>query len=903
MDANKKRWDDFVKKAKDRLDEEEFNINLKSLTPKNQLKQFGIAVFPLYDYQNAIKEKEEAEKLRAAFRQACNSFPEFIDDVVHFKSVAPFELIGYEKPLPENSSKTQGASSASKKNASTLAMGGFGAFGTPSSFHNDFVRERRLELMKSAVNKLWKPYMEDDDKKEFKLEQIIDRMMLRMRGNQPTAEAWHRDIAKHTEPDDELYGGWINFDDEDQIFSCVPGSYNVRLPTEYDPPRNSKDKKQHEDDEGMCNEGFAPIHINDHKVLEELRLKIKIPRLHVLVFNEKTVHEIATSPAKKDMYRLFTGWRLTKEDEPLQNKHPIDEGYKKLFGAYDKNMPTNDAIEYSTYQSLRPVPIYNLLPSLELQSSMPIKSGQLSPMWAKLNFVNSRHLLREFSKKFKDDVKFNFKIQNTTIEGFKDNVYYIVPRFLSSLQQLKLQKYPPYAKKEIEILIPARSWPRNGLSLENVIETDTDTDTESESEDVDVIQIDTDSEPKDMDTEPEDDPYYADFKTEKELVCPLAVEPGGFCEKKRFMSKEELNNHLIFRHKELNEAARRDAVEKMLMMEREKILTLFQDAQDVIERVTSKNFDEENKDLFISDLQKLITKVNIRDHDEEIRKSFLIGARKLQYPIAINYLEIAQRMNFKFTLLDFSSIWYEPALIVTNLYTFFDFKDDEYRKKNRDGDTSLHFFLKNVNNRRNDHDAVNDAIFTSLIKNTDLNAINLKGETPLIVAAMNEKSPYFLTKYLKTAIDFIKKPLDSEIKDLSGNTAEDYYIENNSDSLFFEDFYEFVPVPGQEFFNDNKKQNILHIIKYGIRKNPNYNFLLQYMKKYFESNYAQKLNTIFNFHENALEMIDTGPREIRFPILKWENEYYEKQGSKRKAEEELHRIQTIHAFYKEPAHK
>ena len=898
MAAKKKEWEDFVRKAKERLDKQrpnyqEFNTILKSLTPENQLKQFGIAVFPLYDYKGQKKIKEEAEKLRAAFRLACETFPEFNGNVVHFDTEPPFKLIGYKKPPPEKS-QTPGASSATSKEsrASTLAMGGFGAFGMPSSFHNNFVRERRLELMKSAVPKLWKPYMED--KQEFKLEQIIDRMMLRMRDNEPTAEAWHRDIAKHTEPDDELYGGWINFDDEDQIFSCVPGSYNVRLPTEYNPPVVKK-KEQDGDDEGMCSEGFAPIHKNDHKVLEELRLKIEIPSLHVLVFNEKTVHEIAKTKAKKDMYRLFTGWRITKEDEPLQNKHPIDKGYKKKFGGYDKNTPTVDAIEYGIYESMRPVPTYNLRPSLLLQSSMPIKSGQLSPMWAKLNFVNSRHLLLEFSKSFKDDVKFNFKIENTAIEEFKDKIYYIVPRFLSSLQQLNLKKYPPYSEKEIEILIPARSWLRNGLSLQDIIYVNT---SDSGSSDSDSEDSDSDSEDTDPESEPDDDPYYADFKMEQELYCPIAGEPGGSCETKRYMSKEKLNDHLILCHTELDEAERQHAVERMLIMERDKFYTPLYNAQDMIERVTSMNFYEENELLFISDLQNLLTKVNI-SHHEDIRKSFLIGAKKLKYLDARFFLKIAQEMNFKFTLFDFSSIWYDPTLRVSLLYDYFNFEADEYKKQNRDGDTSLHYFLKNVHDgRRNIWDPVNEHIFTSLIKNTDLNAINLKGETPLIVAAMNKQSPYFLTKYLNEAVRLIKKPLDSEIKDLSGNTAENYYLQNN-DSLFFESFYEFVPVPGKEFFDENKIQNILYIVKYGIRKKPNYNFLLQYMKKYFKSNYAQGLINVGNYYENAFEIIKSEPSEISDPIKKLDEKYYENQRTKRKAETqtEHERIQKIRMFF------
>lgn len=36
--------------------------------------------------------------------------------------------------------------------------------------------------------------------------------------------AGHRDEALNTQDGDDIFGGWINFDDQSQHFSCVPGT-------------------------------------------------------------------------------------------------------------------------------------------------------------------------------------------------------------------------------------------------------------------------------------------------------------------------------------------------------------------------------------------------------------------------------------------------------------------------------------------------------------------------------------------------------------------------------------------------------------------------------------------------------------------------------------------------------
>lgn len=112
-------------------------------------------------------------------------------------------------------------------------LGGFGAFGNPSSFHHPEVRVFR-RMRKKLV---FRPVMTSYAKLAFPndrllLESLFDRLCVRCEAfNRPVAEAWHRDIYgadKHklrplprTLPgnsQDLLFGGWTNLDHRTQSF-------------------------------------------------------------------------------------------------------------------------------------------------------------------------------------------------------------------------------------------------------------------------------------------------------------------------------------------------------------------------------------------------------------------------------------------------------------------------------------------------------------------------------------------------------------------------------------------------------------------------------------------------------------------------------------------------------------
>jgi hypothetical protein len=170
-----------------------------------------------------------------------------------------------------------------------FVMGGFGALGHPSSFHNSFVRHARR-----AVHDLVRPTFQSLAPGR-NLEQLVDRMLFRPAGETPARERWHRDEAKGTLPNDLTFGGWINFDAESQFFSCVPGTHVA--------PRGQG--------------GFARLSKDDMAALTARREKVEVPPGGVLLFFEHLVHEVEASKKPYDMRRLFVGFRITDSILPF----------------------------------------------------------------------------------------------------------------------------------------------------------------------------------------------------------------------------------------------------------------------------------------------------------------------------------------------------------------------------------------------------------------------------------------------------------------------------------------------------------------------------------------------------------------------------------------------------------
>ena len=281
-----------------------------------------------------------------------------------------------------------------KNKPTKYSLGGFSALNNPASFHNPFVRQIRTNIMQELL-----PFFQEYVKilpksKRWNLEQIVDRMMFRPKGVSATAESWHRDEATLAKESDKIFGGWLNFDDTDQYFSCVP--------------------KTHKGIRGHS--GFAPIKDKSLKAqYNKDKIKVVIPPGHMLLFYEHLVHEVLGKKTPKDIHRLFLGWRITKSKDSL---YPLDS-------------------------------------RLEDQSVMPLKSNQIPPMYATLHWTNWRQKIVDFSRNFKDICIESRRVASGKDKG---KTYDIVHRNMQSLEEYGLPLYKKYSKPEIDILKPNNNW-------------------------------------------------------------------------------------------------------------------------------------------------------------------------------------------------------------------------------------------------------------------------------------------------------------------------------------------------------------------------------------------------------------------------------------------------------------
>jgi hypothetical protein len=174
-------------------------------------------------------------------------------------------------------------------------LGGFSAYGNPSSFHNPTVRSLRLRAYE-YVAPLLRKYAP-----EMKMHAIIDRLLVRPTGRTPTGESWHRDEAPAAHDTDVIFGGWWNLNNEDSYLSCVPRTHI----------------------EARGHAGFAKLSKEERALYTHSKALVRIPPGAILIFNEKLVHEVCAKRNKHTVYRLFLGWRLTHSTTPLMSN--LDE--------------------------------------------------------------------------------------------------------------------------------------------------------------------------------------------------------------------------------------------------------------------------------------------------------------------------------------------------------------------------------------------------------------------------------------------------------------------------------------------------------------------------------------------------------------------------------------------------
>ena len=321
--------------------------------------------------------------------------------------------------------------------------GGFGALGNPSSFHNAFARNVRKQAHNCVLKAVFSEMLQRDP--DLKFEQVIDRMMFRRAGQSASAESWHRDESLHAKEGDHIFGGWINLDDFNQTFSGIPESHS---------------------EVGLRNGGFATIPKEKHAQLNKRKESIAIPPGHILIFYERMVHEVVSKKLKKDQHRIFLGWRTTKQTTPLTP---------------------------------------NLKDLLDRQAVIPIKSGQIPPMYPQLYWTNWRDkILKPWSDEFIEDAIKEKRVLKKTGEEYtivQQNVKKGLVELTSELS-VNTNDFPPYTSAEISMYYPSRG----GLVSQNDESSDSSSSDSDSSDSGSLDNDDGNDEGKDADNDNDDLP-------------------------------------------------------------------------------------------------------------------------------------------------------------------------------------------------------------------------------------------------------------------------------------------------------------------------------------------------------------------------------------------------------------
>ncbi len=272
-------------------------------------------------------------------------------------------------------------------------MGGFGAFGHASSFHHPLVRSLRA-LVKRKL-------MRDGVFSEFglpNLEGMYDRVCARKKGfGTISTESWHQDLCRVAKlPDDVLFGGWTNLSYETQFFKCKKG-------TQHELPANTP--------KGF--EAFVdPVRTAQ---LNESHDTIEVPPGHCILIQQGLIHAVFPTMPSHWSYRLFHGFRLTKDTEPIMD---VAKHIKDL-------------------------------------SVPPIPSGQTAPMWAKNHWGFHTIKIHAFAQKLKPEFRTS---RETTING--EPTIVDLPGTFSDRQALGLRgrlanvEMYEYSKDDVRVLFP-----------------------------------------------------------------------------------------------------------------------------------------------------------------------------------------------------------------------------------------------------------------------------------------------------------------------------------------------------------------------------------------------------------------------------------------------------------------
>lgn len=234
--------------------------------------------------------------------------------------------------------------------APAYGVGGFGAFGNPSSFHHPTFRKFRQVMFQKVLpifrtySRLYRkdPIWNLDSEEKYFVQCLMDRVSWRRPGTSVAAESWHRDNSPPglVKEGDQIFGMMLNLSENPVNFSCVPGSHKTAMA--WRPGRFDK-----------ISRGEA-----EGRSYDENKRVFNLQPGEMIVFFQHVVHEIAKSKGKlkQPEFRVYAGARLSlgktdfyPEDQlrnainnqsvPRIKSGQVPDVYSKMHGACFKNRP------------------------------------------------------------------------------------------------------------------------------------------------------------------------------------------------------------------------------------------------------------------------------------------------------------------------------------------------------------------------------------------------------------------------------------------------------------------------------------------------------------------------------------------------------------------------------------
>ena len=222
-------------------------------------------------------------------------------------------------------------------------LGGFGALGNPSSFHHPEIRALRKEL-KSRVRPFFRSYAQG-----VRLEMLMDRLCVRHRDfGTVSVESWHRDVYDGPKPlqeSDEVFGGWVNLSENTQELVVLLGTHND--------PRDVTTGFATQENDGCLTARLRAQKSDTIKLNKKGH--VEVPPGHAVIFVQHILHAVlgGKQPTTEEL-RLFCGYRLTRDTEPLMEHDTINMSVPRIpSGQLPPMYSQNHYMFFNKYQKFR----------------------------------------------------------------------------------------------------------------------------------------------------------------------------------------------------------------------------------------------------------------------------------------------------------------------------------------------------------------------------------------------------------------------------------------------------------------------------------------------------------------------------------------------------------------------